>query len=190
PEVVSEPETDSEWVQPVDRQTEPERELQDIKRPKNTFQPELALPPDQDILSLKDATLQFPEKNIMINMEDTKTPDQMEQHIVETEEVHDNRQLELHEDELFAESANLEPEEVPPLSLEAESDSVLNLRLPELTLDIHVYDASQSERFVYINMQKYREGDLIEEGFFVESIDSKGVILDLDGERFRLPIDQ
>ncbi|NOY73328.1 MAG: hypothetical protein GXP14_13340, partial [Gammaproteobacteria bacterium] len=110
PEVVSEPETDSEWVQPVDRQTEPERELQDIKRPKNTFQSELALPPDQDILSLKDATLQFPEKNIMINIEDTKTPDQMEQQIVETEEVHDNRQLELHEDELFTVPADLEPE--------------------------------------------------------------------------------
>ncbi len=186
------PEAVSEWVQPVDRQTEPERESQDIKRPKNTLQPELALPPDQDILSLKDATLQFPEKNTMINIEDIETPDQVEQQIVETEEVHDNRRLELHEDELFAEPADLEQEEVSPLSLEAEPEpeSILNLRLPELTLDIHVYDASQSERFVYINMQKYREGDVIEEGFFVESIDSKGVILDLDGERFRLPIDQ
>lgn len=185
-----EPEAVADVIQPVDRQTEPDREPQDIKRPKNTLQPELALPLDQDILSLRDATLQFPEKNVTINIEDIKTPDQEEQHIVETEDVHDNRQFELDEDELFAESADIELEEEPSLPLEAEPDSILNLRLPELTLDIHVYDASQSERFVYINMQKYREGDVIEEGFFVESIDSKGVILDLDGERFRLPIDQ
>jgi general secretion pathway protein B len=58
-----------------------------------------------------------------------------------------------------------------------------------LHLDIHVYADSGSERFVFINMKKYREGDMLTEGPTVEEITRTGVILDYRGERFTLDRD-
>jgi len=59
--------------------------------------------------------------------------------------------------------------------------------LPELHLDVHVYATRPAERFVYINMRKYREGAILQEGPTVERIRRDGVVLDYQGLRFVLP---
>lgn len=59
--------------------------------------------------------------------------------------------------------------------------------LPELHLDIHVHSQKPSERFVFVNMRKYLEGEAIKEGPTVERIIPEGVILNQRGMRFLLP---
>lgn len=59
--------------------------------------------------------------------------------------------------------------------------------LPELHLDIHVHSQNASERFVFVNMRKYLEGETLKEGPGVERITSEGVILNQRGLRFLLP---
>ncbi|MET0985696.1 MAG: general secretion pathway protein GspB [Steroidobacteraceae bacterium] len=60
-------------------------------------------------------------------------------------------------------------------------------QLPEMHLDIHVFATAPSERFVFINMKKYREGETTTEGVTVEQIRRDGVILNHQGMRFVLP---
>jgi general secretion pathway protein B len=59
--------------------------------------------------------------------------------------------------------------------------------LPDLHLDVHVYAAKPAERFVYINMHKYQEGNTLAEGPVLERIRRDGVVLDYRGRRFLLP---
>jgi len=59
--------------------------------------------------------------------------------------------------------------------------------LPDLHLDVHVYATSPSDRFVYINGRKYREGMRLSEGPSVERIRRDGVVLNAEGIRFLLP---
>jgi general secretion pathway protein B len=59
--------------------------------------------------------------------------------------------------------------------------------LPELHLDVHVYATNPAERFVYINMRKYKEGDTLQEGPVLEKIRRDGVVLNYRGLRFILP---
>lgn len=80
------------------------------------------------------------------------------------------------------------PDEVLP------SISELNLSgvdaLPELHLDVHVYATNPADRFVYINMHKYREGSQLQEGPILERIRRDGVVLNSQGIRFLLPRDR
>jgi general secretion pathway protein B len=62
--------------------------------------------------------------------------------------------------------------------------------LPDLHLDVHVYATKPTERFVYINMRKYREGATLAEGPRVERIRRDGVVLSYRGLRFVLPRQQ
>jgi len=62
--------------------------------------------------------------------------------------------------------------------------------LAALHLDVHVYATKPSERFVYINMRKYREGDTLAEGPALERIRRDGVVLNYQGLRFLLPRQQ
>ncbi len=62
--------------------------------------------------------------------------------------------------------------------------------LSDLHLDVHVYATRPAERFVYINMRKYREGATLAEGPVLERIRRDGVILDFHGLRFVLPRQQ
>jgi general secretion pathway protein B len=86
---------------------------------------------------------------------------------------------------LTDEDARADNEEVLP------SISELNLSgpqtLPELHLDVHVYATNPIERFVYINMRKYHEGAVLQEGPTVEHIRRDGVVLNFQGLRFILP---
>jgi general secretion pathway protein B len=96
----------------------------------------------------------------------------------------------------------IEPPSVAPLPAraapqpQAPEDEVLpthaslvagGTNLPDLRLDIHVYSPNPSERFVYVNMRKYTEGQSLNEGATVERITSEGVVLNRNGLRFLLP---
>jgi len=61
------------------------------------------------------------------------------------------------------------------------------LQLPDLHVDIHVYSDVQSERFVFINMHKYKENSSLDEGPVLKEITSDGVILEHNGIAFILP---
>lgn len=62
--------------------------------------------------------------------------------------------------------------------------------LPDLHIDVHVFATKPAERFVYINMRKYREGNTLAEGPVLERIRRDGVVLDYHGLRFVLPRQQ
>jgi general secretion pathway protein B len=88
------------------------------------------------------------------------------------------------------------PSNAPPKSrvTMSESLSTMNelradgsLRLPEMHLDIHVYSETPAERFVFINMTKYKEGDTLSEGPAVREIRTDGVVLEQGGTRFLMP---
>jgi len=60
-------------------------------------------------------------------------------------------------------------------------------QLPDsLRLDVHVYANNPAERFVLVNLKKYREGDTLSEGPVLESITPEGVVLSFRGQRFRV----
>jgi general secretion pathway protein B len=71
------------------------------------------------------------------------------------------------------------------------SISELNLTgaesLPEIHLDVHVYATRAADRFVYINMRRYREGAVLQEGPTLERIRRDGVVLKYNGLRFFVP---
>ncbi len=60
------------------------------------------------------------------------------------------------------------------------------IALPDLHLDVHVYSETDDERFVFVNMKKYREGERLREGPLLESITPQGIILQHNGRRFIL----
>ena len=60
------------------------------------------------------------------------------------------------------------------------------LQLPDLHVDIHVYSDVRSERFVFINMNKYKENSSLDEGPVLKEITSDGVILEHNGIAFIL----
>lgn len=61
------------------------------------------------------------------------------------------------------------------------------LQLPDLHVDIHVFNDVPSERFVFINMEKLEEGSQLSAGPVVREITSDGVILDYQNRTFLLP---
>ena len=61
------------------------------------------------------------------------------------------------------------------------------MNLPALKVDLHVYAARKEDRFVFINLAKYLEGQRLKEGPLVEEITNDGVILQYQGERFLIP---
>lgn len=61
------------------------------------------------------------------------------------------------------------------------------LSLPDMHLDIHVYSREPEDRFVFVNMSKYKENAVLDEGPVVREITPDGVILDYLGTGFLLP---
>lgn len=61
------------------------------------------------------------------------------------------------------------------------------LQIAEMHLDIHVYSEVPKERFVFINMNKHREGSQTAEGPVVREIRTDGVVLEYQGRVFLLP---
>jgi general secretion pathway protein B len=60
------------------------------------------------------------------------------------------------------------------------------LEMQPLRLDMHVYSEQPAQRFVFINMSKYREGEALKEGPRVDTITAEGVVLIHQGKRFVL----
>ncbi len=58
--------------------------------------------------------------------------------------------------------------------------------LPDLHLDIHVFSDQPGERFVFINMRKYREGERLEDGPTINEIMEDGVVMSHLGQQFIL----
>ena len=58
--------------------------------------------------------------------------------------------------------------------------------MPKLTLQFLVYSDVPTDRLVFINNQKYLEGQSIEGKVVVESITQDGAILSYQGKRFLL----
>jgi general secretion pathway protein B len=77
--------------------------------------------------------------------------------------------------------------EVPELSLHTwqQGSAAVQQLGAELSLDVHVYAEQPAQRFVLINMTRYREGDRLKEGALLERITSQGVVLSYQGELFR-----
>lgn len=63
------------------------------------------------------------------------------------------------------------------------------LALPEMHVDIHVYSEAADDRFVFINMNKHKEGSRLAEGPLVQEITPEGVVLSQNGTTFLLPRD-
>ncbi|NGX17291.1 general secretion pathway protein GspB [Wenzhouxiangella sp. XN24] len=63
------------------------------------------------------------------------------------------------------------------------------LAVPNMHIDIHVYSAVADERFVFINMRRYNEGQKTQEGPVVERIVTDGVVMEHQGQRFFMPRD-
>jgi general secretion pathway protein B len=96
---------------------------------------------------------------------------------------------------------SIDPPAVAPLSARQSADSgrsgevlpnassliASGTSLPDMRLDIHVYSNNPGERFVFINMRKYAEGQATTEGPTVERITPDGAVLNNQGLRFVLP---
>ncbi len=61
--------------------------------------------------------------------------------------------------------------------------------VPALRLDLHVYDASPSRRYAFINMKKLREGETTADGARVLEITRDGVVMDYRSTEFLLTSD-
>lgn len=59
--------------------------------------------------------------------------------------------------------------------------------LPDLRLDMHVYDPKPQARFALINMQKVTEGQVMKGDVKIEAITPEGVVMSHNGTRFLLP---
>jgi len=58
--------------------------------------------------------------------------------------------------------------------------------VPALNLDLHVFSTTPSERLVFINSRKYREGDTMQEGPVVRQITPAGAVLEYKGRSYLL----
>jgi general secretion pathway protein B len=59
-------------------------------------------------------------------------------------------------------------------------------QLPDLRLDLHVYDPDPAKRFVFLNMRKLREGESLPDGVRVDSINQTGARLTYRGTQFSM----
>ena len=78
-----------------------------------------------------------------------------------------------------------DPEQLPVWPLVA--DDLYHQINADLDVNVHVYSKNHEERFVFLNMKIYHEGDQLLEGPRIEQITQNGVILSFRGERFRVP---
>ena len=64
--------------------------------------------------------------------------------------------------------------------------SVIRSKLPELSMSVHVYSPEAAGRFVIVDRNKYREGDVLNGGVKIEAIVADGIVLDYQGRRYRI----
>ncbi len=59
-------------------------------------------------------------------------------------------------------------------------------KVPAMTINVFVYSKRVKERFVIINMAKYKTGDKLENGPVLEAIRPDSLVLRFEGQRFRV----
>ena len=57
-------------------------------------------------------------------------------------------------------------------------------RLDLPRLDLHVYSDEPRDRFILVNLKKYREGERLESGLVLEEVLPDGMVMSYQGERF------
>jgi general secretion pathway protein B len=86
------------------------------------------------------------------------------------------------------EPARAEPQiDMGSLSTFEEARANGMLQLPDLHVDLHVWGEAPADRFVVINMTRYKEGASLAEGPRVIEIMSSGIVLEHRGTMFFLP---
>lgn len=60
--------------------------------------------------------------------------------------------------------------------------------IPEANVSLHVYDKNPAARFVFVNGQRAKEGDVLANGIRVDEIRADGAVLSYAGSRFLVPI--
>ena len=60
--------------------------------------------------------------------------------------------------------------------------------IPETNVSLHVYDKNPAARFVFVNGQRAKEGDVLANGLRVDEIRADGAVLSFRGARFLVPI--
>ena len=75
------------------------------------------------------------------------------------------------------------PLEMIPLLVEMPQQ--LQQALPPIRVDVHVHASKAENRFVMINLRRYREGDEVAPDLILERITKEGMVLKFRGEQFR-----
>jgi len=70
----------------------------------------------------------------------------------------------------------------------AELPQASSVGMPEVKINVHVYNEDPSRRFVLINGQRRKEGDSLDNGAYIERISPEGVILEWRGMRLAQPL--
>ncbi|MFK7888937.1 MAG: general secretion pathway protein GspB [Gammaproteobacteria bacterium] len=60
------------------------------------------------------------------------------------------------------------------------------INLPNLKMDMHVFNRQPAKRFVFVNFKKFREGDDLDDNTIIEEITDDGAVLNHNGQRFLL----
>lgn len=80
-----------------------------------------------------------------------------------------------------------EPESYPePVEPIEEMPPAAHGELPDIELSGHLYSSIPGRSFILVNGRRYREGERLQEGPAVESIEESGAILNYRGERYRV----
>ena len=60
-------------------------------------------------------------------------------------------------------------------------------RVPPMKISMFAYSKNPAERFVIIDMRKYRAGDRLPGGILLLNIQAENLLLELDGQKFLVP---
>lgn len=63
----------------------------------------------------------------------------------------------------------------------------LQARIPPFRISMFAYSKNPAERFVIIDMKKYRTGDRLPGGILLLAIQAENLLLELDGQKFLVP---
>ena len=88
-----------------------------------------------------------------------------------------------------ARTATLTPIDLQPLSRTRDDLLAAGDAIPEAALSLHVYDPDASKRFILLNGQRLREGEMTGNGLRVRSIVPDGAVLDHRGATFKVSIE-
>ena len=88
-----------------------------------------------------------------------------------------------------ARTATLTPIDLQPFSRTRDALLAAGDAIPEAALSLHVYDPDASKRFILLNGQRLREGEMTGNGLRVRSIVPDGAVLDHRGATFKVSIE-